>query len=447
MPPPDFDALRRMMRSLGVRRLFFKPLAENDNSKQQIYLGGSFDVLMVLPFSAIASSPGGKRPNFKAPVDLHWMDPSGNSERAPGAQLILYPDYPEVRLSGFLRGCSLAPALLMRPVPQESRRFNNGADGRILVLGTTEARRIHAFLAPAGSPLARELETRAAEARWPATGVLVEIPFDQPVRTPRLQLLDRLRDVFAAGWHPSTRRNAMGVVIPYVAPNAGGYTLEALFGITPNGNSAPDFLGWELKAVGSLRITLMTPEPDGGFYGTEGVEAFVRRYGHARTDDTIYFTGIHKVGIPCVATGQQLALVGADPESGKVVEVGGGVELRDAEGNVSAAWSFASLIRHWSKKHAAAAYVPYIRSDDIPVRYKYGSKVMLGEGAEFPRYLMAMQEGTVVYDPGPKVSGASTSRPRSKARSQFRTSLSRLGALYERFEVLELVDESWEVRT
>ena len=435
------------MRTLGVRRLYFKRLAENDNSKQQVYLGGSFEVLKVLPFSDIVSSPGGSRPNFKAALDLSWLDDSGASERATGAQLILYPDYPEVRLSGFLRGCRLAPVALMRPVPGDSRRFNNGPDGRVLVLGATEFGRIFAYLAPAETTIARTLENRAADAGWTAIGVLVEIPMDQPTPARRAELLNRLAEVFSTGWHASVRRNAEGMVVPYVARNAAGYTLEAQFGITPHANSGPDFLGWELKAVGSLRITLMTPEPDGGYYGAHGVENFVRRFGHSRADDTIYFTGTHKVGAVCEATGQILRLAGFDTATAKIVDVSGGIELRDGNGVVSAAWSYSSLIRHWSKKHAAAAFVPYIRSEADPVRYKYGNEVMLGEGAEFPRYLLAMQNGTVVYDPGSKVSFASTARSRTKARNQFRSVLSRLDALYSRFERLALVNGNWEVRS
>jgi hypothetical protein len=33
----------------------------------------------------------------------------------------------------------------------------------------------------------------------------------------------------------------------------------------------PDFLGWEMKAYSGDRITLMTPELDGGMYGENGV--------------------------------------------------------------------------------------------------------------------------------------------------------------------------------
>ncbi len=43
-----FDTLAALVSrfdALGATRIFFKPLAENDNSKQQVYLGGSFEVL------------------------------------------------------------------------------------------------------------------------------------------------------------------------------------------------------------------------------------------------------------------------------------------------------------------------------------------------------------------------------------------------------------------
>src|SRR3546814_8267202 len=57
----------------------------------------------------------------------------------------------------------------------------------------------------------------------------------------------------------------------------------------PNGYAEPDFMGWEIKQYGvrdfvSFRtkspVTLMTPEPTGGVYRTEGVAAFMKRFGY-----------------------------------------------------------------------------------------------------------------------------------------------------------------------
>jgi hypothetical protein len=55
-----------------------------------------------------------------------------------------------------------------------------------------------------------------------------------------------------------------------------------MLGISPNGRSEPDYLGWELKAYSGSRITLMTPEPNGGLYGEKGVAEFLRTYGYLR---------------------------------------------------------------------------------------------------------------------------------------------------------------------
>jgi cobyrinic acid a,c-diamide synthase len=43
MPFENYSQLTDLLARSGVTRVIFKPLAENDNSKQQIYLGGSFE--------------------------------------------------------------------------------------------------------------------------------------------------------------------------------------------------------------------------------------------------------------------------------------------------------------------------------------------------------------------------------------------------------------------
>jgi MvaI/BcnI restriction endonuclease family len=68
-----------------------------------------------------------------------------------------------------------------------------------------------------------------------------------------------------------------------------GIVAEAEFGIKPNSSIDPDFMGWELKqhAVTNLAnpagggpITVMTPEPTGGFYREKGFNKFVLRFGY-----------------------------------------------------------------------------------------------------------------------------------------------------------------------
>src|SRR5258707_14562892 len=105
----------RAFSELGCTSVLCKPLAENDNSKNQVYLGPGFTALNMLPHGDVVPDKSSKEPNFKSSLEFAWIDEDLKLSRAPGAQLILYPDYPEVRLSGFLRGSETAPSALMRP--------------------------------------------------------------------------------------------------------------------------------------------------------------------------------------------------------------------------------------------------------------------------------------------------------------------------------------------
>jgi hypothetical protein len=428
----SLEELQKLFRRLGATKLVAKPLAENDNSKQQIYLGGNYDVLNVLPFGQVTADNSAKLPNFKAKLDLSWITNDGTAEIAPHSQLILYPDYPEVRLSGFLMGCKSAPSKNMQPIPKENRRPKNTWDGRVLFLGTTSERKVFAYLALEGSAASKEFDTLRSNKDLYKSGVLYEVPLGIVVDT-KLSLLAALSEIKNKGWTPSVKMGKDGVIAPYRAKNGGGYTLEALLGVKPNAVAGPDFLGWEIKAYSTDKVTLMTPEPDGGFYGEHGVEAFLRKYGYMRDDDTMYFTGVHKVGQKQTKTEQTLELVGFDSASGKINNIDGGITMLDANGEPSAIWTYRDLIGHWGKKHANAAYVPYELRVEPTIDYKYSPPALLGVGTDFTKYLLAMDKGLVNYDPGPKLMNASTNKSKVKARSQFRISVKNLPALYDSF--------------
>ena len=65
---------------------------------------------------------------------------------------------------------------------------------------------------------------------------------------------------------------------------------------------------------------------------------------------------------------------------------------------------------------------------------------MLGEGTSFEKFLKALASGLVVYNPGPKVMAASTAKPKTKARSQFRIGRKNLGELYVRIPRSQLFE-------
>lgn len=426
----DIAAVLRRFAELGAVRAFCKPLAENDNSKQQVYFGGNLDAVQMFPIREVDADSKGKDSTYKAKLEFYWVD-LHSTERAKSAQLILYPQYPEVRLSGFLRGCKNAPNDMLRPIPKAQRKHNNGADGRVLFLGVTASGQTLAYLATADSNLAKEVLHRATKGEFPHESVFLNLPLFG--RDSKSILLEKLAEIRNHGWHPSIRLNKKGEVQPYNARNGGGYTLEALLGVIPNGRAEPDFHGWEIKAHSSRRITLMTPEPTGGLYGEQGVKAFVAKFGSPAGNDTLYFTGTHRSNMRNDKTGLSLVVRGFNPSKALIEDVNGAVELQTGNGDCAAAWSFANLMIGWNKKHAQAAYVSYESEKNLAPAYRYFSPVLLGEGTDFNRYLSALASGLIIFDPGSKIMNASSDKATVKARSQFRTSIHHLKTLYEKF--------------
>ncbi len=234
------------------------------------------------------------------------------------------------------------------------------------------------------------------------------------------------------------------------APNCGGYTLEAELGITPNGYAEPDFLGWEVKQfgvdnfnrVGSAVITLMTPEPTAGLYVSEGVDYFIRTYGYPDQNnrpDRLNFGGVHKAGVPHGRTGLTMQLIGFDGSIGKIKSSTGRIALVDKQGNEAAAWSFASMLKHWNRKHNQACYVPSLTSSQPVKQYRCGNLITLGVDTDFQLFLQQMFVGNIYYDRGIKMENVST-RPVVKRRSQFRIKSSFLKNLYRKNEVTDVAD-------
>lgn len=425
---------------LGVTESFFKMLAENDNSKQQLYLGGSFNVLQQLPFGEITEYPDNKEPNYKAPMDFYWIDDSLNYEKAPHTQLILYPKYPEVRLSGFLKSCSIAPSKYMQPIPKELRSTNNGKDGRVLIFGVTPDGKVYGYLASKNSLLAVDIEkTLYNNIPEKERKILNHFPLKTNSFADKKALILKLRELVQKDWSPSVRMNKDGEVRPYKASNGGGYTMEAHFGIIPNGDAEPDYKGWELKSYSKTKVTLMTPEPDKGLYCEIGAKEFAIEYGHVTEKNEKYFTGPFIVNQSCKKTDLKLVLSGFNEETQKIDDISGGIMLVDTNNTPVAIWSFSALLKHWCRKHQNACYVRYeSKKENDNIYYKYNPLVHLGEGTEFPKFLQAMSKGIVCYDPGIKVTFDESGKSKGKARSQFRITVKNLSTLYDSFKKIDI---------
>jgi hypothetical protein len=489
----------------NVDRVIFKLLSPNDNSKNQPYLAGHFTDIGFIPTKDLIASPSTSKKTrdpkrqvkFTADLDYRWLDADGTPYIAPTAKLIYYPQFPEVRLSGFLQGCPIDMGGWMDPAKK------GRAERRVLFLGLRDDGAIFAYLATPDSRLAREIHDSESEV---LSGVLRELPYhrtshsaapiehdvdehiahyqtedmfaqfettavdhavheriadykveDMPTRPDgtvdrsRHLLLSELRRIHSAGPIPGKKLSSLGVAESYRARNGGGYTLEAELGVVPNGIAEPDFHGWEIKQFGvkqfhlvdSKALTIMTPEPDGGFYKSEGVKPFMHQYGYdnAKIADRRDFTGRHLYERTCDKTGLTLVMPGFDASVGKMADAAGCVGLLDEKDNLAASWSFAKLLGHWKKKHAKAAYVPSVASDsaDGMRSYHFGKVVRLYEGTTIDRLLSGIMQRKVYYDPGIKMEQVS-SKALVKKRSQFRIKSKELDSLYDRLDLVDVTE-------
>ena len=433
----NLNNLKNLLIANGCKSIYVKKLAPNDNSKNQVYLGGSFDILNVLPISSIETVEAGdwKRERFKASINFLWIKDDGNLVLAPHSQLILYPKYPEVRFSGFLKGSHYAPSELM------TQRLA----GRVLFISVSNTGQILGYVAHPESTIAKEFDI---EKDIGTHGVFSIINLPQS-KNNRDILLKELARIHKLDWIVSKRLDSKGNILPCKAPNCGGYTLEAELGVTPNGYSEPDFMGWEIKQFGvtnfervnSAVITLMTPEPTDGIYKTHGADYFIKTYGYPDKmgrPDRLNFGGIHKVGMIHPTTQLEMRLIGFDLESGKIRNTNGKIALLDKNENETASWSFASMLLHWNRKHDKACYVPSQSISSEDRKYKYGNNVILGTGTDFQLFLYQMALGNIYYDPGIKLENISTN-PKIKKRSQFRIKSKFLPNLYKINEIVNVI--------
>lgn len=144
----NLQNLKKLFIDNGCQKLYVKRLSPNDNSKNQVYLGGSFEILNIFPLSEIKTEEAGdwNRERFKASINFSWIGDDGNIYPAPNSQLILYPKYPEVRFSGFLARCENPPSELM------TQRL---AD-RLLFLSISNKGEILGYVTSPNSELAKE---------------------------------------------------------------------------------------------------------------------------------------------------------------------------------------------------------------------------------------------------------------------------------------------------
>ena len=443
----SFDMIEVLFRSVGVKQIFVKnPLAEKqDNEKNQIVLrsAGSTSIANLFPAKLELRSPSKSEkkrhsnpgiPKIGMNLDFRWLHAKGTSSVAPDAKIIVYPQYPEARFSGFLAACQSPPDAL--------RRDNQAKYGkRILILGANDDGVTFGLVVT-------ELED-AVVSVFPDLPKFEPIPILQtheigtPVGSSLLGLLLSELKSISGKWHPSiSLRPGDTTPIPFKGNQGAGFTLEALLNVPRNADKAPDKHGFELKSFKpSGKISLMTPTADLGPEGEQSFRDFMAVYGWlgARGDGRQVFNGTFRYRKPNKRRDGHHYMLDIHGYPLSDVEQDIYVMLSNADSDeLVSGWSMKKLLDSWNKKHAAACYVEYERRNytgGLPghdAEYRFTGRLLVCHGTSIWRYLSAIADNYVYYDPGHEITakGAATVRP------QWRVSVTKkigetLGALYD----------------
>jgi hypothetical protein len=452
MTTPMFSSLsqlRRAFNRLGCHYLFVKKLApRQDNEKNQIFLGSDESLLNQWPGSLQARSASASRLKRRSKphvrklellLNLVWVWPDEQLALAPHARLINYFQYPEIRLSGFMRDCEQPPEALRRC---RLRHFGT----RYLVVGfagkTTYATVVESKTFRDHHALGRLCDRSMT--------VLTHLTMMRGRRGEgRTRLIGEVKSL-SGTWQRSVSLGPKDRhPVPWNGPQGPGYTLEALLGIPRNSDRATDKFDHEIKAVTGGRVTIITTEPDSGYRVRPGFREFMRRYGRPgrRGDGSRRFGGTFcapvkhsKRGVCLRVKGWDLAT--AKPSGDRPVSI----QLWDTRRRqIVASWSLEKLALSWIKKHANAIYVQCTKRKSVSratgSEYRYGPQAIVCSKTDVFRFIDTVARGIIFFDPADVVrkDGSCTRRSQWRVTGGSIPRLAmQLGSLYQRVEVTTL---------
>ena len=232
----EFREVENLFASKGVRTLYVKKLSnKQDNDKNQIYLGngkGVNSIINLFPAKLIYGLPSESKmkrrsakgaAKIEAHLNFYWLYENGDSYHAPTTKIINYFQYPEARLSGFIKGCKNAPQAIRR-----TKQSEYGA--RILMLGIGLNDITYGLLlTELDDPLVTNFPELTIFESIPILNIHI-IGKSQKL-IPKDQLLSELREI-SGDWHPSVILKDKVVGPEAFKGNQGaGYTLEALLDV------------------------------------------------------------------------------------------------------------------------------------------------------------------------------------------------------------------------
>lgn len=444
--------------SLGVDILYFKELSLNqDNDKNQIYLGSdSIDgIINLFPSSLIkigVSKSNKKRKSkigksmIAAKLNFFWLDEINKSYPAPNAKIIDYFQYPEVRLSGFLKNCKKSPESLRRT---KQKKFGK----RILAIGANKKGETYGkvYTEKENSLFVKNFPNLNNSKIFKVLKSVTLVKKNEKLiinKEPKKQILSELKVIYEKGWHKSVKLNVDGKTKPYKANNGSGYTLEALLDIIPNSEKKPDKYGYEIKTISKSSVSLMTPTADGGEEHDLGFKKFMIRNGwkSKKDDKKIVFTGPYKNEE--INNNIKMLLKGYLKKENKFDAVENINLVLNKLTNLAeiSKWSFNKFFHSWETKHANAIYIKNER-DSINNKYKYSNIVYVCHGTSIWRMLKALIDKKIYYDPGHEVyikghtkypNGKVWQRPQWRMSASKKNFVSNLEVLYGSVEIVDL---------
>lgn len=426
----NIESLKSAFHNLGCHEVLIKELSEKqDNSKNQIFLGSNSNEFFALMPGTVRFGTGsmstGKSHSQKGTAKLekklefYWVEDGQAPALAPNTQIIDYFQYPEIRLSGFLSECSLAPDCL--------RKQNQSQYGRrVLVMGISGERIFATTVTDANSNYGTALLNAPS---WNKSAILKVLPTTSSGSTPLLDpalLLAELGAIFGARHNGQILKNDGLPAHPYNAANGVGYTLESLLGIRSNATIGPDKYGFEIKSISRSVVSLTTTEPDFGFRATHSLQDFLAKYGAVSKNraNRMVFNGKHTPLVANKKSGLILSIANWDEinhaPNGKGAP---DISLIDSNGDVASGWTFAHIGSSWEYKHAGAMFVQAKGFAGPPREYLYGPTVWCGMGTSALKLLENISRGHIYLDPGDEF----TSTANQNKRTQWRVAKGRLG--------------------
>lgn len=454
--PASLSELADLLAVIGADEAFLKLLPKNANDKNQIYIASDFGVIFDLfdvtlseRGESISGTKDRSTPGKKIPEavfnDFAWLRRDLSEVKARRVKAIIYTQYPEARLSGLQAIDGSMPQSLSvsftKQYPDKKR---------LLVLARLPLGKCIGIVCIDLNPgFEAEIKSLPGFERAPACKRLkIEQNRSEALASKLAAIVGRpLR---------GCRLDAFGQTLPFSGTQVCGYTLEHALGIVPNSNKDGDLFGIELKTHTKPKVTLFTPEPDGGIY-TKDFATFMKTYGYLDDHGDYRLTGLHRANEICSKSRLTLQVresrLDADgevraypynpntPLTPKLDSID--VALVGPAGEVAASWSLERLMNCWGAKHNEVVYIPAVKAtnsnqDEYSQGFEhlitYGEKVMWCRNTTAEKLLKAIDTGVIYLDPAPKLHSSDPSKNKRRAQWRVNDISKAASVLYERVE-------------